>query len=330
MRRRAFLGLLGGAAATSMLRPLAAHAQQPALPVIGFLHSGSPEQNVARLAGYLKGLKDAGFVDGQNLAIEYRWAAGKDDRLPAMAADLVQRQVAVIATPGSTVAAVAARAATATIPIVFATGTDPVALGFVASLNRPGGNATGVASLTTEMAAKRLGLLRELAPQAARYFAFANPASPLAEPFIKELETGAASLGIHVDILRASTDAEIEAAFASLPRQPGNVLMFCPDPFFYTRRVQIAALTARHAVPAIFDDRAYVEAGCLLNYGADWSNLMELAGGYTGRILKGERPADLPVVQSTKFELGINLRTAKALGINVPSTLLATADEVIE
>lgn len=327
MRRRQFISMLTGVAAAW---PLATRAQQAAMPVIGFLHSGSREENGKRLAAFLKGLSDAGFVEGQNVAIEYRWAAGKNEVLPAMAAELVSRKVTMMATPASTPAAVVAKAATATIPIVFAIGADPVALGLTRSLSRPGGNATGITSMNAEIGAKRLGLLRELMPQAERYFALANPTSQLAEPFIKELESGAASLGIHLEILRASNDAEIEAGFASLPQGPGNVMVFCPDAFFYTRRTQIAALAVRHAVSAIFDDRAYVEAGGLLNYGADWMNLMELAGGYAARVLRGEKPADLPVQQAAKFELVINLKTAKALGLAVPQKLLLIADDVVE
>ena len=327
MRRREFISLLTGTAAAW---PLAARAQQPAMPVIGFLHTGSPSENAKRLAAFLKGLGDGGFVDGRNVVIEYHWAAGNNGALPAMAAELVRRKVTMIVTPASTAAAVVARAATSTIPIVFAIGADPVALGLVTSLSRPGGNATGTASLNAEVGAKRLGLLRELVPQAARYYVLVNPTSPLAAPFIKELESGAASLGIHLEILRASNDAEIEARFAALPEGPGNVMVFGPDALFYTRRAQIAALAVRHAVPAIFDDRAYVEAGGLLNYGADWATLMELTGGYAARVLKGEKPADLPVQQATKFELVINLKTAKALGLAVPQKLLLLADDVVE
>jgi putative ABC transport system substrate-binding protein len=326
IERRKFLATLGGAAAW----PVAVRAQQPAVPVIGFLHSGSPEQNAKRLAAFRKGLNEAGFVEGQNVAIEYRWAAGESDKLPALATDLIRRRVDVIATAGSTPASVVAKAATTTIPIVFAVGADAVALGLVASLNRPGGNVTGITSLNADVAAKRLGVLRELVPQATRYFTLVNPTSQLAEPFIKDLQAGAASLAIHIDVLHASTDGEIEAAFAGLPQPAGTVLIFPPDAFFYIRRERIAALAARHTVPTIFDGRDYVDAGGLASYGADFLNVMELAGNYTARILKGEKPADLPVVQAAKFELVINLKTAKALGVTVPPTLLAIADEVIE
>jgi putative ABC transport system substrate-binding protein len=331
MRRREFIFALGGAAALPpALWPRAVRAQQPAVAAIGFLHSGSPEQNVKRLAAFHKGLGEAGFVEGKNVGIAYRWAAGRNETLPALAADLIERHVAVIATPGSTPAAIAAKAATTSIPIVFAAGGDPVELGLVGSLNRPGGNVTGATSLNADVAAKRLGLLHELVPRAARFVTLVNPTSALTRPFTKDLEAGAASLGLHVEVLNASTDREIEAAFASLTQQPGNVLVFGPDAFFYIRRAQIAALAARYTVPAIFDGRDYVEAGGLMSYGADFFTLMQLAGDYTGRILKGEKPGDLPVVQSAKFELVINLKTAKALGLNIPDSLLALADEVIE
>jgi putative ABC transport system substrate-binding protein len=327
LRRREFITLLAGAA---IAWPRAAQAQQAAMPVIGFLHAGSPEQNTERLAAFHKGLAQAGFVEGKNAAIEYRWAAGQNSKLRELASDLVERQVAVIAALGSAPAALAARAATATIPIVFATGGDPVALGLVASLNRPGGNLTGATSLNADVAAKRLGVLRELVPQAARYFALVNPSSTLAQSFTKDLEAGAESLGLRVDILRASTEREIDAAFASLPQQGGNALLSCPDAFFYIRRAQLAALAVRYAVPAIFDVREYAEAGGLVSYGSDFLDVMQLAGDYTGRILKGEKPADLPVVQPTRFELVVNLKTAKALGLDVPDRILALADDVIE
>jgi putative ABC transport system substrate-binding protein len=327
MRRRQFIIGAGSAVAAW---PITVRAQQAGMPTIGFLHSGSPEENAERLAAWRKGLHEAGFVEGQNVAIDYRWATGRNDRLPEMADDLIRRRVAVIATPLSTPASVVARKATATIPVVFATGTDPVALGLVASLNRPGGNVTGVTAMNADLAAKRLGLLQKLVPQAVSYFAVVNPTSPLGEPFIKDLQAGTASLGINMEILRASTDAEIEGVFAQLPPKAGNVLLFCPDSFFYIRREKIAAQALRHAVPAIFDDRAYVAAGALAAYGSDLLDAMQTAGSYTGRVLKGEKPADLPVVQSEKFILAINLKTAKALGLTIPPTLLALADEVIE
>jgi putative ABC transport system substrate-binding protein len=325
MRRREFIGL----GVSAIAWPFAARAQPSALPVIGFLHSSSPEQNVQRMAAFLKGLRDAGFVDGENVIIDYRWAAGQNEKLPQLAADLIRRHVTVIATSGSTAAAVAAKNATTTTPVVFSSGSDPVELGLVASLNRPGGNVTGVTSVNADISAKRLGVLRELVPRAARYVTLLNPTSPLAEPFNRDVQAAAASLGIHIDVLRASTDDELEAAFAGLP-QAGAALVSSPDAFFYSRRARIAALAADHAVPAIFDVRDYVDAGALVSYGADYMSVMQLAGSYTARVLKGEKPADLPVVQPHKFELVINLKTAKALGIVVPPTLLATADDVIE
>jgi putative tryptophan/tyrosine transport system substrate-binding protein len=325
MKRREFLTLLGSATAAW---PRVALAQQAAMPVIGWLHSASPEQTTRRTDAFRRGLQEAGFVEGQNVMIEYRWANGQNDKLPALAADLVRRQVAVIATPGSPPAA--AMAATSTIPIVFATGGDPVAMGLVASLNRPGGNVTGVTSMNADVGAKRLGLMHQLVPKATRYFALVNPGSALTDPFIADLRAGAASLGFHVDVLRAGSEGEIDAAFASLPPGSGNALLSCPDTFLYTRRAQITALAERHKVPAAFDVRDYVEVGGLVSYGADFFTVMQLAGNYVGRILKGEKPANLPVVQSAKFELVINLKTAKALGIDVPLTLLAIADDVIE
>ena len=327
MRRREFIRLFGGAAAAW---PLAARAQKPAIPVIGFLHSGSPDENAKRLAAFHKGLSDAGFVEGQNLAIEYRWALGKNGDLPALAADLVQRKVALIATPGSTPAAVVAKAATANIPVVIGVGADPVSLGLVASLSRPGGNVTGITSLNAELVAKRIGLFRDLAPDASHYFVLANPASVLAVPFVKDLETAAASIGISIEVLRASTDREIDEAFTSIPRQPGNAVVFGPDAFFFTRRAHIADLALRQTIPTAFDDRAYVEAGGLICYGADFLNVMELAGGYVGRILKGEKAADLPIQQPTKFELVLNRKVAREIGFEIPSAILARADEVIE
>jgi len=328
MKRREFIRLLGGG--TAMLAAGAARAQQPAMPVIGFVHSGSRDQNVRRIAAYKNGLSGAGYVDGENVTIEFHWADGHEDRLRGFVADVIKRNVAVISTAGSTPASLAAKAATSTIPIVFTTGTDPVALGLVASLNRPGGNLTGVTALNADLGAKRLGLLRQLVPQAVRYYTLVNPTSALAGPFVKDIEAGAASLGLRVEVVNASTAGEIDEAFEKIPQQPGTVLVVSTDAFFFTRRAQIVALAARRALPAMFDNRETAEAGGLISYGADFFNVMQLAGDYTGRILKGEKPADLPVVQSTKFEMVINLKTAKALGLAVPSTLLAVADDVIE
>jgi putative ABC transport system substrate-binding protein len=325
MRRREFFGAAIGACCW----PLAARAQQ-AMPMIGFLHAGSPDENVKRLAAFRKGLADAGFVEGKNVAIEYRWASGKNDQLPAMAADLIRSKVALIATPGSTAAAVAAKAATATVPIVFSSGTDPVALGLVASVSRPGGNVTGITSLNAELAAKRLGLLRDLVPGALHYFTLVKPSSELAAPYLNDLQSASASSGIHVEILNANTSDEIEQAFANLPPPPGNAMVFGPEGFFYVYRSHIAELALRYALPTFFDVRDYVDAGGLASYGSDFLNVMELTGNYVARVLKGEKPADLPVQQATKFELVLNLKTAKALGLEVPPKLLATADDVLE
>jgi ABC-type uncharacterized transport system substrate-binding protein len=327
MKRREFISLVGGA---TVGVPFVALAQPTAVPLIGFLHSGSPDENATRLAAFHKGLASGGFVEGRNIAIEYRWAGGKNGALPSLAADLVRRGVALIATPGSTPAAVAAKAATATIPIVFGVGADPVSLGLVVSLGHPEGNATGVTSLNAELVAKRLGVFRDLVPTASRYFMLVNPASVLAAPFTETLLSGAKGLGIGIEILRASTDVEIDEAFAKVPRVTGNAMVFGPDALFYIRRRRIADLALQRMIPTVFDDRAYVNAGGLICYGADFLNVMELAGKYAGRILKGEKPADLPVQQPTKFEMVINLKTAKALGIEVPQTLLLLADEVIE
>lgn len=325
MRRREFIALFGGAAAW----PFAARADQTR-PLIGFLHASSRKETAKRLSAFLRGLNEAGFADGQNITIEYRWADGDADRLPEMAADLVRRQVALIATPGSGTAAVAAKALTASIPIVFATGADPVALGLVASLNHPGGNVTGIISQNVDLAAKRLEVLREMVPQTTHYFALVNPTSPLTKPFLDDLQAGAKTLGINVGILKAGSEAEIDAAFAGLPQQSTIALVLSSDGFLYGRRAQIVALAARYAVPVIYDGRDYVDAGGLASYGADFLNVMQLAGNYVGRILKGEKPADLPVMRSAKFELVINLKAAKALGLTMPDKLLALADDVIE
>jgi putative ABC transport system substrate-binding protein len=326
VKRREFITLVGGAA----VWPLAARAQQPGLPVIGFLHQGSPNQNVERVAIFRDGLRKAGFLEGQNIAIEFRWAEGRVETLKALAAELVQRQVAVIVTPFSTDGALAAKAATKTIPIVFETSADPVEIGLVASLNRPGGNTTGITSLNVELAPKRLELLRDVVPDARRYFALLNPTGNLAGGFTKALGAAAATLAIQIDVLRASTDPEIEAAFAAIPEKSGSVLVSGTDAFFFLRREKITALAARHGVPTIFDAPAYTKAGGLMSYGADDVDLMLLTASYTGRVLKGQQPADLPVMQPTKFVLTINLKTAKALGLNVPQALLATAEEIFE
>ena len=325
--RRKFLATLGGAAAAW---PLAARAQQAAMPVIGFLQSGSPEPNVNRVAGFRKGLGEAGYVEGKNVAIEYRWAESRYDRLPAMAADLASRKVAVIAAPASTPAALAAKAATTTIPIVFAVGSDPIAMGLVASLNRPGSNATGVSFQTVELMAKRLGMLRELAPGANHFVALVDPNTAYTEAEVKDLQASASALGLPIEILRASTGREIDAAFAKLVQNPGGALLVGPDTVFTNRRAQIVTLVTRHAVPAIYYAREFAEIGGLMSYGPNIVNVYQQTGIYVGRVLKGEKPADMPVEQPTKFELVVNLNTARALGTAIPNTLLAIADEVIE
>jgi putative ABC transport system substrate-binding protein len=323
IRRRNFLATLGGAA---VAWPLAARAQQRAMPVIGFLHLGSPEPNAKRVAAFREGLSETGYFEKRNVAIEFRWANGQPDRLPELAADLVRRRVAVIATPVSTEATLAAKAATATIPIVFATGGDPVAFGLVASLNRPGGNATGINLQNVDLTAKRF----ELVPKGARFAALVNSNYPSIEAILKDLQTAAATLGLEVEILYAGNDREIDAAFEKLSQRPDSVLMLPPDSFFFSRRAQIVTLAARHALPVIYPTSEYPVAGGLISYGPDITHACQQTGVYTGRILKGENPANLPVMQPTKFELALNLQTSRLLGITVPPTLLARADEVIE
>ena len=320
--------LAGLCSAVAVAWPLAARAQQPAIPVIGFLNTGSSQSQTYLLAAFRQGLSEADYVEGKNVAIEYRWAEGRYDRLPAMASDLVRRQVAVIAanSPG----AVAAKALTKTIPIVFSTGTDPIASGFVDSLNRPGGNLTGVYFFSADMEAKRMGLLHELVPAATTVAVLLNPTYPNFDVQTKEVQEAARMLGLQIKILHASTEQEIEAAFASLAQWQALVLLIGADAFFNNQHAQIVALTARYAVPAIYEQREFAEAGGLVSYGTSLPNAYRQVGNYVGRILKGEKPTDLPVVQSTKFELVINLKTAKALGIEVPQNLLVAADEVIE
>ena len=323
LRRREFITLLGGAAAGW---PLVARAQQPAMPVIGFLYFGWPDANI--VAAFHKGLNETGYFEGRNLAIEFRSGQNNTARLSELAVDLVRRQVAAIAAPSGT-AALAARAATKTIPIVFNTAGDPVQMGLVASLNRPGGNATGVANMQMEVAAKRFGILRELLPKAARFAVLVNPNSRNAKSEITEAQAAGSAIGGQVDILTAGTDREIDLAFASLVRKHTDALVVGPHSFFLNRRAQLLTLTARHAIPTIFPFRDFTEAGGLMSYGSGSDDFRQV-GIYTGRILKGAKPADLPVMQASKFEFIINLQTAKALGIDVPPTLLATADEVIE
>jgi putative tryptophan/tyrosine transport system substrate-binding protein len=324
--RREFITLLGGAAAW----PLAARAQQAAMPLIGFMSSVSPEELENFVAAFRQGLSELGYVEGRNVVIEYRWARGNNDRLPGFAADLVRRRVDVIATPGSPPATLAAKAATTTIPIVFFVAADPVASGLVASLNRPGGNLTGVTTLGAELGPKRLELLHELVPAASLIAVLVNPNGSNAEAFVRDLEAGARTLGLDIHVVRASTDGDLDSIFATLPRVRAGGLVIAPDQFLYARSEKIAALAIQHAVPTIFQYRQSAVAGGLMSYGANGIDLFHLVGSYTGRVLKGEKPADLPIVQSTKFELAINLKTAKALGLAVPPTLLARADEVIE
>src|SRR4051812_27551751 len=300
------------------------------MPTIGFLHSGTSEQNANRLVGFRKGLSDAGFAENQNLTIEYRWAEGQSARLPELAADLVRRNVAVIVAVSSQPATLAAKAATSSIPIVFTWPGDPIAAGLVRSLNHPGGNATGIGTLNDELAAKRFGLLREVVPQAKPVSVLFNPADPSAEAMSKDLQAHAHTLGIELQLLYAGNDSEIDAAFAMLASRSGGALLVNADPFFFIRRAQITALATRHAIPAIYYDREFAVSGGLMTYGTNLPTMWGQAGTYVARILKGERPGDLPVVQPTKFELVVNLKTAKALGLAIPPTLLARADEVIE
>ena len=327
MKRREFITLLGGAAAW----PLAAWAQQPAMPVIGFLDSRSLDALTDRLRGFRQGLKDTGYVEGENVAIEYRWAENQFDRLPVLAAELVRRQVAVVVTSGGANAASAAKAATTTIPIVFTVVEDPVRLGLVASLARPGGNLTGINFLSGELTAKRLELLRALVPTATRFAVLVNPANARnTETTLRDVEPAARAMGLQIQVLNASTSREIDTAFATIVRERPDALFVGGDAFFSARRVQLALLAGRHGVPAIYSDREYAEAGGLMTYGSNIVDVYRQVGVYAGRILKGAKPADLPVVQSSKFELVINHQTARMLGLTVPPSLLATADEVIE
>jgi ABC-type uncharacterized transport system substrate-binding protein len=327
MRRREFIALLGGAAASW---PVATHAQQPAMPVIGFLHSASPAAFGRLVAAFREGLKETGYVEGENIAIEQRWAEGHYDRLPALADDLVQRRVAVIATMGGEGPARAARAATSTIPVTFVLGSDPVQLGLVGSLGRPGGNVTGVVQFTTALESKRLGLLHEMIPQADPIAALVNPTRSVGDAQRAEIEEAAARLGIKVAILTAQSEPELEVALATLTAQQVGALLVAADPFFFSRRQQLVELVARHKVPAMYEFRDFPVSGGLMSYGTDLANAYRENGVYVGRILRGAKPSDLPVMQSTRFEFVINLKAAKALGLSVPNSMQLLADEVIE
>jgi putative tryptophan/tyrosine transport system substrate-binding protein len=328
VNRRSLISLLGGAAVTW---PLAARAQQPAMPVIGLLDTGGVDSNTGFLRPFREGLGEAGYFEGRNVAIEYRWAEGQYDRLPELAADLVRRKVSVIAIPSSTPASVAAKNATAVIPIIFGVGDDPIRLGLVTSLDRPGGNATGINFITAELGAKRLELLHELVPTASRIAVLANPADQTRTTSnIRDVEAAARAIGLQIHVFNASTTDEIDMAFAAILRENMHALTLIPDAYFNTRRVQVAIIAARHGLPMVAALRSYVEAGGLMSYGTSLADAQRHVGVYTGRVLKGDKPADLPVFQPTKFELVINRSTAKAIGLQLPMTLLVRADEVIE
>jgi putative ABC transport system substrate-binding protein len=325
IQRRDFITLVGGAAAW----PLATDAQQ-ATPVIGYLYSGEPETNPSWLAAFRKGLSESGFSEGRNVAIEYRWAYNDPARLPELAADLVRRGVAVIVTPGIAASVLAAKAATTTIPIVFRTGGDPMALGFVASLNRPGGNLTGVNTMSLETIAKRVGLLRDLLPHATRFAVLLNPNDPNADQYTKDLQAAASTIGWQIELLAASNIHEIDVAFANLAQKRPDALLVVPQGLFFNRRVQIVTQVTRYTLPAVYPSREFAEIGGLMSYGSNSADEFRLTGVYTGRILKGEKPSDLPVLRASKFELIINLQTSRIFKIDIPPTLLATANEVIE
>jgi putative ABC transport system substrate-binding protein len=326
MRRRDFIAGLGGAVAL----PFAARAQQP-MPVVGFVNVGSATGLSTRADGFVKGLHEAGFVEGQNVAIDYHWLDGRNEQLPALMADLIRRRVNLIATPGNVVASLAAKAATAEIPIVFGVPEDPVNLGLVANLGRPGGNATGVNSFSQEIGGKRLKLLHDLVPKAVRYTVLINPANASsAATTLRSVQQAAPALGLQVQIINATTSAEIDAAFVAMAREHTEALFVAPDAYFNSRSEQFAILAARERIPAAYSDRQVVAAGGLMSYGADLVDMARMVGLYAGRILKGAKPGELPVLQSTKFQIAINMQTARALGIEVPPTALAIIDEVIE
>ena len=327
LRRREFITLLGGAAAGW---PLVARTQQPTMPVIGLLHPGSPEANARFVAGFHKGLAETGYVEGRNILIEYRWGHGESTRLPELAADLIRRAANVIVTPGGVAAALAAKAATATIPIVFVIGVDPVQAGLVVSLNRPGGNVTGITSMNSGLAAKQLGLLHQLLQRDARFVVLVNSSKPQIRLAVADVKAAAAAMGQPLDIVTAKTNREITPAFKEAVQKRADAILISPDPLFTSRPVQLATLAARHAMPAIYALREFAESGGLISYGSNFTDMFRQAGTYVARILKGEKPADLPILQATKFELVINLQTAEVLGLAVPPSLLAIADEVIE
>jgi putative ABC transport system substrate-binding protein len=327
MRRRDFMMLFAGTAAW----PIAARAQQSEVPVVGVISGGSADDSADRMRAFRNGLGETGYIEGQNVTVEYHWLDGRYDQLPALMAELIRRRVAVIATPGSTPSSIAAKTATTTVPIVFGVADDPVKLGLVSSLARPGGNATGFNFFMSEVDAKRLGLLHELVPSAVRVAVLLNPANANStEVTLREVQEAARAIGLHLQVLNASTSREIDAAFATLARERPDVLYVAPDGFFVSRRVQFANLTARDQIPTVYSQREYATVGGLMSYGTNISDSYHQVGVYTGSILKGANPADLPVVQSSKLELVINLQTARLLGITVPPSLLAIADEVIE
>jgi putative tryptophan/tyrosine transport system substrate-binding protein len=329
--RRTFIGGFGAAAGSNVIWPLAARAQQPGLPIVGFLDSRSPEAVADRLRGFRQGLHDSGYTEGQNVAIEYRWAENQMDRLPELAADLIRRRAGVIVASGGNAVNFAAKAATATIPILFLSGEDPMALGLVASLARPGGNLTGINFFNTELAAKQLELLRELVPGAARIAVLVNPGDQSnTKATLRELGAAASTIGVQIQVLNANTSRDIDAAFEAIARERPDAMFVGQSPFLNSRRVQLVQLAARHAIPASYAGREFTEIGGLMSYGSDIANAYRQVGVYAGRILKGEKPSDLPVVQASKFEFIINAQTARMLRLAVSPQLLARADEVIE